>query len=165
MLTFVPACTDGDFAQILDLIYNQRSAWLEPRLDLVGLTWDCFGLYLRKHGKVYRVLSDGLLAGMCWVEPQGKVLLLHGLVVAPGCQGLGIGTATLGWLEKLCAGQYAAIELRVHPGNRGARRLYDRLGYRPAGEDCGFLVLRKELAVDPKRLAARLHKKNLERVP
>ena len=73
--------------------------------------------------------------------PQGKVhvhlehregaVWLEAAAVARPRQGRGIGTALVHAAEALAAERgYGAVELGVEDSNPGARRLYERLGYR-----------------------------------
>jgi ribosomal protein S18 acetylase RimI-like enzyme len=130
VLTLENSHCDAEYGALLDLIYQQRSAYLHPLLDLVELTWDQFGQRLRSTGTAYRICLDSELAGVCWVEQRQETLILLGLLVRPENQGQGIGTLVLQRLEQIYAGKAAAIELQVYASNHGAQALYRRCGYR-----------------------------------
>lgn len=146
-LSFETADTDAHFKALLEMIYQQKTAYLQPVLDLIELTWDQFGAYFRATGTAYRILMDVQLVGLCWVEHKGNVLTLLGLIIQPKYQGLGLGTQALAWLEQAYAGKIHAIELQVHLSNPRAHALYRRLGYRNVdySEDSGFYSMRKEI--------------------
>jgi ribosomal protein S18 acetylase RimI-like enzyme len=145
MLTLVPARTDQHYEALLELVYHQRSAYLDPLLDLIELTWEQFGNYFRSTGIAYQIILDGKLVGVCWVEERQEVLFLLGLVVKPEQQGLGLGTQALVWLEQNCQASIRAIELQVHDSNPRARKLYERMGYRVVelDRDSGFYLMEK----------------------
>ncbi len=69
--------------------------------------------------------------------------------VIPHLQRLGIGTLLLRAVERVARERGAGgVELHVeiwHDEGRGARRLYERLGYRATGRDGRELVMEKEL--------------------
>jgi GNAT superfamily N-acetyltransferase len=135
------------FNELLDIVYHQEVQYLNPILDLIQLTSDQFGRLFRSTGTVYRILENGRLAGLCWVEVCGRVLLLHSLVMRPSFRGRGLGTRTLEWLEDQYQGAVDEIELRVHRSNPRARALYQRCGYQasPAPGPSGFYNMRKKL--------------------
>jgi GNAT superfamily N-acetyltransferase len=145
MLTLEPARTDQHYEALLELVYHQRSAYLDPLLDLVELTWEQFGRYFRATGTAYRICLDSDLVGLCWVEERQEVLFLLGLIVNSERQGLGLGTQSLAWLERHCPASVWAIELQVHASNPRARTLYERMGYRVIEFDSGsgFYRMRK----------------------
>ena len=147
MLTLEPARTDQHYEALLELVYHQRSAYLDPLLDLIELTWEQFGQYFRSTGTVYRIFLDDGLVGMCWVEERQEILYLLGLVVKTERQGTGVGTQALVWLEQNCAATVQAIALQVHTSNPRARALYERMGYRVIDFDpaSGFYQMQKRV--------------------
>ena len=72
---------------------------------------------------------------------------LHGIVIREQYQGKGIGTRAMGWIAENYRGEKAFIELGVQRDNHRAISLYEKLGYRLAGEreELGFHILRKDL--------------------
>ena len=62
------------------------------------------------------------------------IAALNAAVVTPPLQGVGIGTELMRAAEAfVCERGYHAIVLGVEDSNVGARRLYERLGYRGVG--------------------------------
>jgi 23S rRNA pseudouridine1911/1915/1917 synthase len=73
-------------------------------------------------------------AGAPWREPEARAAILHRLCVAPEKQGLGIGTETVAYAERLCrsAGfEYARLDASAK--NAVSIALYEKLGYRRVG--------------------------------
>jgi len=70
-----------------------------------------------------------------WRFTHGPVLVVHRLMVHPDAEGQGLARALMAFAEKraLAAG-YASIRLDAFAENPRALRLYERLGYRIAGE-------------------------------
>jgi ribosomal protein S18 acetylase RimI-like enzyme len=146
MLEFIPAGPQ-DTQPLLDLIYHQAASAIKPTLDLVQMTWEDFGERFRDTGQVYRICSQGELAGLFWIEQREDILHLHGLILLPAFQGRGFGRRVLEHLAARYCGQARAIELGVHESNAPARKLYERCGfevvrYRP---EVGFYILQKPL--------------------
>lgn len=147
MLSFEPATTDQHYEALLQLIYNQKTAYLEPMLDLIELTQEQFGRYFRTTGTAYRISLDKKLAGLCWVEIRECSLILLGLIIKPEYQGQGIGSRALTWLEAHCPAECKACQLEVHCSNPRAKALYERMGYQETHYDAqsGFYTLEKRL--------------------
>jgi ribosomal protein S18 acetylase RimI-like enzyme len=150
MLTLEPAQNEQQFEELLLMIYNQQTAYLNPVLDLIELTWEQFGAYFRDTGTAYRICRTGNLLGVCWVLKRQDILDLLGLIVKPEYQGQGIGTQALAWLEKNYPAPIQAIELQVHVSNTRAKALYERLGYRVLSysESTCFYTMRKVLRIE-----------------
>ena len=55
------------------------------------------------------------------------------LYVRPDWRGEGLGSALFAEIDAGRFGSFTATALGVSPGNARARRLYERLGFRPAG--------------------------------
>lgn len=150
MIDLSPA-PDGQYDEFLRLMLNETGSYLEPTLQRMQMSWEEFTRLFRTVGQVYGVYSGGALAGFCWVEPRGRVLHLHGLVLKGEFQGRGIGSATLEVLESRYKGTVDVIELGVHRSNRRAIALYERLGYRRVRvlDDLGFDIMQKQLTPKP----------------
>jgi ribosomal protein S18 acetylase RimI-like enzyme len=140
---------DEQYEVLLEIIFHQKTSYLNPVLDLIQMTWDQFGAYFRTTGEVYAILLEDALAGVCWVEARREVLYLHGLIVSERFQGQGVGTQALSWLEEHFCGQGEAIELAVHISNPRAQALYTRCGYQTVRfePDSGFYIMKKALPV------------------
>ena len=87
-----------------------------------------------------KYLSDKMVRGaqvylLADPEPAGIVSvagsLIEDLYVLPECQNRGYGSALLAFAVKKCAG---APTLWILNNNDGARRLYERYGFRPTGK-------------------------------
>ena len=64
---------------------------------------------------------------------EGRFLVLHTLVVEPALSGRGLGSAFVRFYEDLARSQgCSCVRMDTGPGNRTARALYARLGYREA---------------------------------
>lgn len=98
-----------------------------------------------------RFVAYGMLRG--WDD--GYEVPSLGIAVRTDRQHRGHGRRMMDWLagEALRRGA-TRIRLRVHPANAAARRLYESLGYRYAGEERGELLMRLEL-VRPRRPRSR----------
>jgi ribosomal protein S18 acetylase RimI-like enzyme len=73
-------------------------------------------------------------AGIIWHAPE-PALVVHTLVIDPGCQGRGLGRAAMLACEAFAWGRgFASVRLDAYPGNPGAIALYERLGYERRGE-------------------------------
>lgn len=146
MLTYERAKAEH-FEELLCLIYDQKTTYLEPKLDLIQLTWEQFGKFFRTVGSVYRICQDHRLVGLCWVEEEGNLLFLQGLIIQRQFQRSGIGTQTLHFLENAYQDRVEAIELKVHESNPGAKVLYERCGYRTVHKavNQGLYVMQKRL--------------------
>lgn len=99
---------------------------------------------------------SGALAGYALAAPSarpGEAWILSAGVRAEH-RGRGVAIRlTEGVLDALAASGARKVLLTVHPDNRGARALYEKLGFRVAGEEAGYfgpgeprVVMRRELA-------------------
>jgi ribosomal protein S18 acetylase RimI-like enzyme len=135
--------------------------------DLVDLPWDSEAVLrpgyvrerLRQHGEEVTFLAafaNGAPVGRLGIDFGQKaaeaVVVLWSFAVLPSLQRLGIGTALIGAAETIAAARGARTsEIGVETWNRDARRLYERLGYRLAGEEPGdrgekIVLLRRSLS-------------------
>jgi ribosomal protein S18 acetylase RimI-like enzyme len=70
-----------------------------------------------------------------WRFTQGPVLVVHRLMVHPDVEGQGLARSLMAFAEKRASTSgYASIRLDAFAENPRAVRLYERLGYRIAGE-------------------------------
>ncbi len=67
--------------------------------------------------------------------PDGSYMVLHALAIAPEMHGQGLGSAVIRFcVEKAKAEGYKALRLDIVPNNHPARRLYEKNGFRYAGD-------------------------------
>lgn len=147
MLTLEPARTDQHYDALLELVYNQRTVYLDAKLDLIELTAEQFGSYFRRTGKVFRICLDGKLVGLCWVVEDQAALTILGILIVPEYQDQGLGTQALSWVEAHMKGTMQAIKLQVHRSNPRARSLYERMGYQETNYnvETGFYTMTRVL--------------------
>jgi GNAT superfamily N-acetyltransferase len=121
--------------------------------DLPHLEW--YGLYTphrpiideaferQQRGEVLMLLAiaNGFPVGQAWIDFTARadespaVALLWAVRVYPFLQGMGIGARLLAAAERAARAHGAAFaEIGVERDNPGARRLYERAGYRVHGE-------------------------------
>jgi GNAT superfamily N-acetyltransferase len=83
-------------------------------------------------------------------EPIGRLYLAHGaeelrvmdLTLLPARRGKGIGSALMAWVLRQADHDRIPVTLHVEPWNP-ARRLYERLGFRPVEERGLYLFMRR----------------------
>ena len=67
--------------------------------------------------------------------PDGAYMILHALAITPKLHGRGIGAKIVRFCaEKAKAEGYKALRVDIVPGNLPARRLYEKSGFRYAGD-------------------------------
>ena len=86
------------------------------------------------------ILSDDRVIGFLGVREEGDALYVAQMYLIPEYQGQGIGTALM--RELLAEGR--PVVLKVTKLNTGARRLYERLGFRVTSEDADSFRMRAE---------------------
>lgn len=146
-LAYEPA-EDEEYEAFLRLMEEHAAGYLNRSLTLMEMTQETFACLFRTVGEVYGIYEDSRLAGFYWVEKRGAVLHLHGLILKEGFRGRGIGSQVLRDLEARHGQGVTTIELGVHASNRGARRLYERLGYKTVKhlEELGFEIMQREVS-------------------
>ena len=99
-----------------------------------------------------RPVAYGMLRGL----EEGYETPSLGVAVRTDSQGRGFGRLVMAALhEEARIRGVTTVRLRVDAANVRARRLYESLGYRYAGEDRGELVMTFDLLTPPSTLAAR----------
>lgn len=89
----------------------------------------------------YAAEQDGGFAGFLVLNLQGAFAgYLQTIAVAAPFRGRGVGTALVGFAEARIFRDHPNVFLCVSSFNEGARRLYERLGYRRVGELEDYLV-------------------------
>jgi ribosomal protein S18 acetylase RimI-like enzyme len=85
---------------------------------------------------------DGTPAGRLYVHRGGSDIRIMDIALAPTYRGHGIGSELLRSL--MAEAQAGARKLSIHvESNNPARRLYERLGFRVAGEHGVYLLLER----------------------
>jgi ribosomal protein S18 acetylase RimI-like enzyme len=119
----------------------------EILMEHMGMSIEEFRNLFKTVGQVYSINSLQGAAGYYWVEERGDEIHLHGIVLKPNRQGRGTGTRTLKRLAEKYQGEKAFIEPGVHRRNKGAIKLYEKLGYQTVAvrDNLDFNVMRKNL--------------------
>jgi ribosomal protein S18 acetylase RimI-like enzyme len=82
----------------------------------------------------------GETIGFFAVRRDDDCLYVQTIQLVPAARGAGLGTQVMHHIRTLAAG-VPAVRLRVLRSNTGARRLYERLGYRVVSDDAeGFIM-------------------------
>ena len=90
---------------------------------------DDYGILI-KEGRVHVVEHDGLVRGILVLIPQGDVMLLENVAVAPAAQGLGLGRRMLEFAERAAIiSGCGSIRLYTNEAMTGNIGLYSRTGY------------------------------------
>ncbi|QIM72427.1 GNAT family N-acetyltransferase [Bordetella trematum] len=132
--------TEADLPFLLTL----RRLAMDPHLRRCGLPTDeaAHLARIRHHwDAACIVLRDGLPVGLFKVRETPPHWHLLQLQIHPDWQGQGFGEALLRGLLVRAQAQACEVSLNVLRGNP-ARRLYARLGFRPAGQDGPQLAMR-----------------------
>lgn len=89
----------------------------------------------------YVALAGERLAGFLMLNLQGAFVgYVQTICVAPAFRNRGLGAALIAFAEERIFREYPNVFLCVSAFNHGARRFYDRLGYREVGELTDYLV-------------------------
>jgi ribosomal-protein-alanine N-acetyltransferase len=111
-------------------------SWNESRIGYCMKNRDCIVLAARDRRR---------LIGFAIMEFYDEHAHLSLLAVQPGYQRLGIGRQLVDWLESSArvAGTFA-VQLELRASNDGARRFYERLGYREVGRKPAYYAGRED---------------------
>ena len=85
---------------------------------------------------------DGTPAGRLYVHRGPSDIRIMDIALAPGFRGRGIGTRLLRSLMDEAAANGRKLSIHVEQNNPG-RSLYDRLGFRPAGEHGVYVLMER----------------------
>ena len=85
---------------------------------------------------------DGKPAGRLYVHRGASDIRIMDIALSPPFRGRGIGTELLRGLVAEADGSRRKLSIHVEVNNR-ARKLYERLGFRPAGEHGVYVLLER----------------------
>lgn len=106
----------------------------EPWLTLGRGRADALKLLRNRHKQCFIIRCDGERAGFLVLDLNGPLGgYIQTIGVAPEMRGRGIGTAALRWAEAYIFKEHRNVLMCVSSFNRGAHRLYKRLGYETVG--------------------------------
>lgn len=132
----------------LHVEYGLRWRWTPARVKRAIADTETQVLVATRHGEIL---------GFAIMKFGDRQAHLHLLAVRPDHRRAGVGRAMLEWLEKSCrAAGIVEIRLEVRTDNMTARRFYDRLGYRHAGQVPGYYDRREDAALFAKALTGDL---------
>lgn len=143
-----------------DFCYTRRTAresdyawlWELKRLtmrDVVVATWGTWDdrlqeAYFRRGfrpGSLQIIVVAGVDAGLLELHERGSELFLGRIEISPSFQGRGLGTRVLRDLQTQARDQQKPLRLTVLHANRGAKRLYERLGFAAVGETATHVLM------------------------
>lgn len=81
------------------------------------------------------LVADGRDAGRLYVHQRETEIRVMDIAILPEFRHRGIGTAALRWVLAAAAAGRKRVSIHVELFNPGARRLYERLGFREAGRN------------------------------
>ena len=115
-------------------------AGTDPWIRLGRSYADCLAA-LRPPREVYGAREKGVIAGFIVLQAYGALNgYIQTVCAAPGWRGRGVGTALVRFAEKRIFSKGPNVFMCVSSFNRGARRLYARLGYERAGLLKNFII-------------------------
>jgi len=101
----------------------------------------CLRVVLDESRERYVARRGGTLAGLLVLNLKGAFVgYIQTVCAAPEFRGTGVGTALVAFAEERIFREHRNVFICVSDFNPGARRLYERLGYRPVGELFDYLV-------------------------
>jgi ribosomal protein S18 acetylase RimI-like enzyme len=113
----------------------------EPWLTLGRGRADALQLLKSRAKKCFLLRSGGARAGFLILDLHGPLGgYIQAIGVAPEMRGRGVGTAALCWAEARIFQKHRNVLLCVSSFNRGAARLYRRLGYKTIGRLRDYVV-------------------------
>lgn len=143
---------DADRAFLVDLYGSTREQELAP-VPWDGATKRAFieqqfaaqdaHYHLHYTNRTFDIVEvDGIAAGRLYVNRGERDIRIVDITIAPTYRGKGLGTALLQGL--LDEGQDTGRSVSIHvERNNPARHLYDRLGFKPAGENGVYILMEK----------------------
>jgi ribosomal protein S18 acetylase RimI-like enzyme len=124
--------------KVIETTWRWEDAWQRQEFD-------------RRFGEhsVSVIDVDGRRAGGLFVETKPDSLYIHEIQVLPEYQGRGVGTAVLRDVIERAARRGLAVTLSVVSANPGAKRLYERLGFKVTDVHPPFFRMRRERDAEP----------------
>jgi ribosomal protein S18 acetylase RimI-like enzyme len=111
--------------------------WLTLGRDYAG----CLKSVTAPLREIYAAREKGEALGFIILEMTGTFKgYIKTICVAPGARGRGIGTLLIKYAEKRIFGETRNVFMCVSSFNNGARKLYERLGYKKTGALKDFVV-------------------------
>jgi len=111
--------------------------WITLRRDYEA----CLRVVLDDSRERYVARRGGALAGLVVLNLKGAFVgYIQTVCAAPEFRGTGVGTALVAFAEERIFREHRNVFICVSDFNPGARRLYERLGYRLVGELFDYLV-------------------------
>ena len=132
--------TDEDFPKCLGIRNGAMREYIER---IRGWDEDYEERRFRGHfhpDKTRVILSDDRMIGFLGVREEVDALYVAQMYLIPEYRGRGIGTA----LVRELLAEVRPVVLKVTKLNTGARRLYERLGFRVKSEDADSFRMRAE---------------------
>jgi ribosomal-protein-alanine N-acetyltransferase len=116
-------------------------AGTEPWITLRRDEEACLRVMLDETRERYVAYEGGRLAGLLVLSLRGAFVgYIQSVCAAPEHRGRGVGTALVAFAEERIFREHRNVFLCVSDFNHGARRLYERLGYRLVGELTDYVV-------------------------
>jgi ribosomal protein S18 acetylase RimI-like enzyme len=111
--------------------------WITLRRDYDA----CLRALLDESRERYVAYRGERLAGLLVLNLRGAFVgYIQVVCAAPEARGTGVGTALVAFAEERIFREFRNAFILVSDFNPGARRLYERLGYRPVGELRDYVV-------------------------
>jgi len=111
--------------------------WITLRRDYEA----CLRVVLDETRERYVARRGGALAGLLVLNLKGAFVgYIQTVCAAPEFRGTGVGTALVAFAEERIFREHRNVFICVSDFNPGARRLYERLGYRLVGELTDYVV-------------------------
>ena len=115
----------------------ETEPWITLRRDYDA----CLGVVLDETRERYVAYRGDRLAGLLILNLKGGFVgYIQTVCAAPEARGTGVGTALVTFAEGRVFREFRNLFICVSDFNHGARRLYERLGFRLVGELTDYVV-------------------------
>ena len=126
-----------DEAHACAVMMSTSEPWITLRRDYEA----CLRVVLDETRERYVAYRGARLAGLLILNLKGGFVgYIQTVCAAPEFRGTGIGTALMAFAEERIFRDHRNAFICVSDFNPGARRLYERLGYRLVGELTDYVV-------------------------